>query len=89
MGLGELLLLALGVSRRRAFLAGVASGAVEPIAAGLMMAFAPMLLPLMPALLGFAAGAMGSVILLELAPELGQSAWGTVCFGLGFVLMAG
>jgi ZIP family zinc transporter len=82
-------LLALGVSRRRAFLAGVASGAVEPIAAGLMMAFAPMLLPLMPALLGFAAGAMGSVILLELAPELGQSAWGTVCFGIGFVLMAG
>lgn len=82
-------LLALGCSRRRAFLAGVASGAVEPIAAGLMMAFSGALTPIMPALLGFAAGAMGNVILLELAPEMGQSSWGAVCFGLGFVLMAG
>ena len=82
-------LLALGVSRRRAFLAGVLSGAVEPLAAGLMMAFSAPLTPWMPALLGFAAGAMGNVILLELAPELGESGWGVVCFGLGFALMAG
>ena len=81
-------LLALGFSRKRAFLAGVASGAVEPIAAGLMLAFSGVLTPWMPALLGFAAGAMANVILLELSPELEKSAWGTVCFGLGFVLMA-
>ena len=82
-------LLALGFSRRRAFLTGVLTGAVEPIAAGLMMAFTGALTPIMPALLGFAAGAMGNVILLELAPELNKSTWGTVCFGLGFILMAG
>ena len=82
-------LLAWGFSRRKAFLAGVLSGAVEPLAAGLMMAFSGALAPWMPALLGFAAGAMGNVIVLELSPELGKSGWGLVCFALGFVLMAG
>ena len=82
-------LLALGFSRRRAFFAGVLSGAVEPLAAGLMMAFSGRLEPMMPALLGFAAGAMANVITLELAPEQGKSGWGTVCFALGFLLMAG
>ena len=82
-------LLALGYSRGRAFLAGVLSGAVEPIAAGLMLLFAPYLTPWMPALLGFAAGAMLYVVLGELADRMGGSGWGTVCFALGFILMAG
>lgn len=82
-------LLALGYGRGRAFLAGVLSGAVEPIAAGLMLLFAPQLTPWMPALLGFAAGAMLYVVLSELAPRLGESGWGAVCFAAGFVLMAG
>ena len=82
-------LLALGYSRGRAFWAGVLSGAVEPIAAGLMLLFAPLLNPWMPALLGFAVGAMLFVILSELAPRLGESGWGAVCFAIGFVLMAG
>ena len=80
-------LLALGVSRRRAFLAGVLSGAVEPIAAGLMMAFSASLTPLLPALLGFAAGAMIFVVLTELAPALAESGWGTVMFAVGFGAM--
>jgi len=80
-------LLALGVSRRRAFVAGVLTGAVEPLAAGLMMVFCAALTPWMPLLLGFAAGAMAFVVLAELAPGMGESGWGTVCFALGFVLM--
>ena len=82
-------LLALGVSRRRAFLAGVLTGLVEPVAALVMAAFSAGLLLWMPLLLGFAAGAMLHVIIRELAPAMGESGWGMVCFGLGFVLMAG
>lgn len=80
-------LLALGGSRKRAFLGGVLSGAVEPIAAGLMMAFSASLSPWMPAFMGFAAGAMLFVVLRELAPGMQESGWGTVCFAAGFLLM--
>ena len=80
-------LLALGFSRWRAFSAGVLTGIVEPIAAGLMLAFAPYLTPWMPALLGFAAGAMLFVVMTELAARMGESGWGMVCFAIGFVLM--
>ena len=82
-------LLALGFSRWRAFAAGVLTGVVEPVAAGLMLLLAPWLTPWMPALLGFAAGAMLFVVMTELAPRLGDSGWGAVCFAIGFVLMAG
>ena len=82
-------LLALGVSRKKAFAAGVLSGAVEPVAAGLMMLCAGVLTPWMPALLGFAGGAMTFVVLRELAPQINDSGWGTVCFAAGFALMAG
>ena len=80
-------LLALGLSRRRAFAMGVLTGAVEPIAAGLMMACSAFFAPLMPALLGFAGGAMTFVVLQELAPRMNESGWGTVCFAAGFLLM--
>jgi ZIP family zinc transporter len=82
-------LLALGYGRGRAFWTGVLSGAVEPIAAGLMLLFAPQLTPWMPALLGFAAGAMLFVVMSELSPRMGDSGWGAMCFAAGFVLMAG
>ena len=82
-------LLALGISRKKAFAAGVLSGAVEPVAAGLMMLCAGVLTPWMPALLGFAGGAMTFVVLRELAPQINDSGWGTVCFAAGFALMAG
>ena len=70
-----------------AFAAGVLTGIVVPIAAGLMLLFAPVLSPWMPALLGFAAGAMLFVVMTELAARMGESGWGTVCFAIGFVLM--
>ncbi len=81
-------LLALGCSRKRAFALGVATGAVEPLAAGLMLAFPALLAPAMPWLLGFAGGAMIFVILQELAPALQESPWGTAAFALAFCLMA-
>lgn len=80
-------LLALGLSRKRAFAAGVLTGAVEPLAAGLMLILSAAFTPWMPALLGFAAGAMTFVVLRELAPAMGESGWGMVCFALGFLLM--
>ena len=80
-------LLALGVSRKRAFAAGVLSGAVEPLAAGMMLLFTDALTPAMPLLLGFAAGAMLFVVLQELSPAIRDSGWGTVCFTAGFLLM--
>lgn len=82
-------LLALGLSRRRAFACGVLSGAVEPLAAGLMMAFSSALAPWMPGFMGFAAGAMMLVVLRELVPGMQESGWGTVAFAAGFLVMAG
>ena len=82
-------LLALGFGRWRAFSAGVLTGVVEPLAAGLMLLLAPWLTPWMPALLGFAAGAMLFVVMGELTARMGESGWGMVCFAIGFVLMIG
>lgn len=81
-------LAALGMGRGRAFAAGVLTGLVEPVAALGMVAFAPGLTGLLPGLMGFAAGAMCFVILGELAPKIGGSGWGIVCFAVSFVLMA-
>ena len=79
-----------GVSTGRALYYGILSGAVEPLAAGLTIAAASLVIPVLPYLLGFAAGAMLYVVVEELIPEMsfGQhSNWGTVFFALGFTLM--
>ena len=79
-----------GVSTGRALYYGILSGAVEPLAAGLTSAAASLVIPVLPYLLGFAAGAMLYVVVEELIPEMsfGQhSNWGTVFFALGFTLM--
>lgn len=80
-------LAAMGMRRGKAFLAGVLSGAVEPVAALVMMLCAPVLSNWLPAFMGFAAGAMLYVVLQELTPRMTQSGWGTVCFAAGFLLM--
>ena len=59
-----------GKSKSRAFAGGVLSGAVEPIGALLTILFASRLLPTMPYLLTFAAGAMIYVVVEELIPEM-------------------
>ena len=62
-----------GKSRSRAFLTGVLSGAVEPIAGGLTVILAGLIAPLMPIFLSFAAGAMLYVVIEELIPECATS----------------
>ena len=83
-------LLAEGVPKTRTFIYGVLSGIVEPIGALLVIAAAGVLIPTMPYLLSFAAGAMIYVVVEELIPEMSEgehSNIGTVCFAIGFVLM--
>ena len=79
-----------GLSRRRAFAYGVASGAVEPLGAIATLLLANFVVPALPYLLAFAAGAMLYVVVEELIPEMSQgehSNIGTVFFAVGFSLM--
>ena len=79
-----------GVSKRKAFLMGSASGIVEPIAAGITVALAHLMIPVLPYLLAFAAGAMIYVVVEELIPELQvgtHSNIGTIGVALGFTVM--
>ena len=83
-------LCATGGTKKRAFLYGFLSGIVEPIGALLTIALAHPILPLLPYLLSFAAGAMMYVVIEELIPEAQQgkhSNLGTIGAALGFVLM--
>ena len=79
-----------GKSKGRAFLDGALSGAVEPVGAILTVLFAGALVPVMPYLLSFAAGAMIYVVVEELIPETSageHSNVGVLTFALGFTLM--
>ena len=79
-----------GVSRGRAFLYGVLSGAVEPVGALLTIVAVGLVVPALPYLLSFAAGAMIYVVVEELIPEMSQgdhSNVGTILFALGFTVM--
>ena len=78
------------MSRKKAFLYGTLSGAVEPVGAALTIALASVIDPFLPYLLSFAAGAMLYVVVEELIPEASEgehSNLGTVGFAVGFVLM--
>jgi ZIP family zinc transporter len=79
-----------GRSKGRAFLDGALSGAVEPIGTILTILAAGLIIPLMPYLLSFAAGAMIYVVVEELIPEMSageHSNIGVVMFAAGFTLM--
>ena len=79
-----------GKSRGKAFLDGVMSGAVEPIGAVLTILAASLIVPVMPYLLSFAAGAMVYVVVEELIPEMASgehSNIGVLMFSFGFTLM--
>ena len=79
-----------GESKGRAFLGGVLSGVVEPIGAVLTIIAAQCIIPALPYLLSFAAGAMLYVVVEELIPEMSQgrhSNLGTVFFAAGFSVM--
>ena len=79
-----------GQSRTKAFVWGVLSGAVEPVAGSLTLAAIGIIVPAMPYLLSFAAGAMLYVVVEELIPEMSagrHSNTGVVSFAAGFSLM--
>lgn len=81
---------AAGNSRRRSFLIGGLSGIVEPIGATVVILLASLLTPVLPSLLGFAAGAMLYVVVEELIPEMSEgrhSNLGVIGFAIGFTLM--
>ena len=79
-----------GISKGKAFTYGAFSGAVEPIAALLTILCAELVVPALPYLLSFAAGAMIYVVVEELIPEMSEgehSNVSTILFAFGFTIM--
>jgi ZIP family zinc transporter len=81
---------AAGMSRHKAFLGGVLSGVVEPVGGLLTILAASLVVPVLPYLLAFSAGAMLYVVVEELIPEMSgghHSNVGVLAFAFGFTLM--
>lgn len=79
-----------GMGKGKAFVGGMLSGIVEPIGAILTILTAGLIVPALPYLLSFAAGAMLYVVVEELIPEMStgeHSNVGTIFFAVGFSLM--
>jgi len=79
-----------GNSQWRSFIIGSLSGVIEPIGAIAVLWLATLLMPALPYLLAFAAGAMLYVVVEELIPEAStgkHSNLSTIGFAIGFVLM--
>lgn len=79
-----------GISKTKSFLYGALSGIVEPIAAVITILLTNFVVPILPYLLSFAAGAMIYVVVEELIPESQSgehSNIGTIGVAIGFVIM--
>lgn len=79
-----------GMKVSKAFAGGVLSGIVEPVGAVLTILAAGYIVPALPYLLSFAAGAMIYVVVEELIPEMSKgehSDLGTIFFAVGFTVM--
>jgi len=79
-----------GMKRGKAFGYGVISGIIEPIGAIVTILLAEWIVPALPYMLSFAAGAMLYVVVEELIPEMSEgehSNIGTIFFAVGFSLM--
>ena len=79
-----------GMKKNKALLYGIISGIVEPIAATITILLLNIVVPLLPYLLSFAAGAMIYVVIEELVPEMHdtkKSQLGIIGVAIGFVLM--
>ena len=79
-----------GMKRGRAFFCGILSGIVEPLGGFLTIMLTAQIIPFLPYLLSFAAGAMFYGVVEELIPESQSgehSNMGTIGAGLGFALM--
>ena len=79
-----------GMSKKKSFSYGVLSGIVEPISAVITVLLINIIVPILPYLLSFAAGAMIFVVVEELVPEMHngkKSMLGVIGFTIGFVVM--
>lgn len=79
-----------GMSKTKAFIYGVLSGAVEPIATIITVAITGLIEPVLPYILSFAAGAMMFVVIEDLIPDSqkGKYAYiGTIGVTFGFMIM--
>ena len=79
-----------GVSKTKAFILGTLSGIVEPIGAIITILLTKTVVPVLPYVLAFAAGAMIYVVVEELIPESQDgehSNIGTIGVAIGFVVM--
>jgi len=79
-----------GLSKTKAFFYGALSGVVEPIAAVVTILLTNTVIPILPYVLAFAAGAMIYVVVEELIPEsqAGEhSNIGTIGVAIGFIVM--
>lgn len=79
-----------GKSKNKSFLIGALSGIVEPIGAVLTLLLTNFIVPVLPYLLSFAAGAMIYVVVEELIPNSHEGEHSNFCVigvGIGFVLM--
>lgn len=78
------------MGKGKAFLYGVMSGIVEPIAAIVTVLLTNVVVPILPYLLAFAAGAMIFVVVEELIPEMHsgkKSMLGVIGVSIGFAVM--
>ena len=79
-----------GMSKTKAFVYGALSGIVEPIGSIITILLTSTVLPILPYILSFAAGAMIYVVVEELIPESQEgkhSNIGTIGVALGFIVM--
>lgn len=79
-----------GKTKKRAFIYGVLSGIVEPISALITVLLVEIIVPLLPYLLSFAAGAMIYVVIEELVPEIHEgkkTTLGVIGVTFGFIIM--
>lgn len=82
-----------GISKIKACWYGVLTGIVEPIAGLFTILLSRFIIPVLPYLLSFAAGAMIYVVIEELVPDMADnksekhSNIGTIMFMTGFSLM--
>ena len=78
------------MEKKKAFIYGVLSGIVEPIAAIVTIMLTNVVVPILPYLLSFAAGAMIYVVIEELIPEMHEgekSELGAIGTTVGFLIM--
>ena len=79
-----------GKSKGKSFLYGILSGIVEPLGGLITILLTSLVVPVLPYILAFAAGAMIYVVVEELIPQsqLGKhSNLGTIGFSIGFIIM--